>query len=787
MSYGKLYEYSFDSQNGADILVEISRKDYTGVSYKRALGRAPVLKRENSGCVYGTSLELYLECVEDGEYSILYTSRYDEFKVDLYKNQDLFWTGFVTPELYSEPDIAPPYDVQVIATDGLSELKNYTFSSSGINTIYAHIKSIFDNIDASRKYGLISNLRYMDNETESSKQALFDIRVNLSHMVGKSCYDVLQYILETLNAGITLNRENWVIFRETDFLHLSDNQWVNGVYSDGYQALFPVVNFGSVNNNDWWPVGQLSTVIEPAKRQVLLKSENHYTPNVLSSEWRTSSMATYDENEGAYLLSNKNDYIIQKIEFTEEIGYRLALRVRARNAGSGEKDQGVGIKLKVNSHVSSGYYDYYLTPLPVTDRGAGGYHWEMDEGYIPGELAAPSSGDTASDAQDIDIIIPLYDSRRQGFNTNSWIYAKSIEITIFNPAGNYDIYVYDVSLAKYEQFPGHQAVALIDNGARESENDINIGFTDGSTIPSAGDVFMTGVPMTSSGAVIKSWKVGTDAPANLLTTLSKDYARGIALPKMKYRGVLNVPSSRSVLPMFYQRDNTLYFAHTYSYDLLNDELDVELISVSSADVSVSSVVITEMSVSSGKTASTSSGNSSIGGAVSIPRDKQMSDTSDNAVENKVIKAYVDQAKKEVEDLFASMWQLIGARVVTDKKTVVENDLIVEGDVATGGSGGRATESNCLGPIELDMQSISDLGTYTKAQMDGFGLTTAVVSNMLLGLYTKVVGIGGGDVYDYTCFGNTNICKIFLRQGNGVSLDYTYTLAYDGTKWTVTEN
>ena len=119
--------------------------------------------------------------------------------------------------------------------------------------------------------------------------------------------------------------------------------------------------------------------------------------------------------------------------------------------------------------------------------------------------------------------------------------------------------------------------------------------------------------------------------------------------------------------------------------------------------------------------------------------------------------------------------------------------MVSGDVSTGGDGGGSSsggsgDSLCLGPVELDMQSISSLGTFTQAQMDGFGLTTTVISNMLAGLYTKVIDWGGGDVYDYNGFGVIgSIIRLYFRQGNGESVDYTFTLYYDKTKWTITEN
>lgn len=117
------------------------------------------------------------------------------------------------------------------------------------------------------------------------------------------------------------------------------------------------------------------------------------------------------------------------------------------------------------------------------------------------------------------------------------------------------------------------------------------------------------------------------------------------------------------------------------------------------------------------------------------------------------------------------------------------DIVVTGDVSTGGSGGgsSSTDSNCLGPVALDMQGISYLGTRTKSEMASMGLTDAVITNMFAGLYTKVVAWDGNEVYDYTCFGTLTSCKIFLRQGNGESIDYTYTLSLSGSTWTITEN
>ena len=688
MAYGVLYEFHRTSTNGADMLITISQKGYNGAVKKRALGRAPVIKRDNNGHIYGTSCELYAECLVDGEFSHLYTSDAYEYKVEVYKNDTLLWAGFVSPELYSEPDIAPPYDVQIIATDGLGELKNYNFNKRGVASILDHIKALMSNTGIDLGFNVVSGLRYIDeNGAASAIKDILNVKLDLDHEEGNTCYDVLQGILSSLNANITQHNGSYLMFRETDFISKAGANGVEAFTATGNNINLGVASFGTMKANQWWPVGQLSTVIEPAKNQIVLKSPNHYKGNVLRFDnWTTSEMASFSEAENAYILPGANSYITQTVDFGgHQVGYRLGLRVRARNVGTAtEEEQNIGLKVEMEGQTSAVGPNYWLVkPATGGRRPTSGYMWRNTESSFEEDLTTPSEAEDASDAQDIDIVLPLY---REGLR--AFAYAKRIKLTIFNPKGLYNIHVYDVSLVKYEQIKGYEANVTIDNMARESESDVNLTITAGDLAPAAGNVFMTGLPLRPTDSeVITKWQIGNNASQDYLAAMAFDYSRGISLPRMKYSGILNVPGSATVLPTLFLRDGTYYFPHTYSYDLYSDEITVELISISAADVSLSSVAISQSAEAVGTMGATTGGTSGGGGAVSIPRDKQMSDTSDNAVENKVIKAYVDQAKKDVEDLLASMWQLIGDRVVTDKKTVVENDLIVEGDVATGGSGG----------------------------------------------------------------------------------------------------
>lgn len=690
-TYKSVFEFVFDSQQGAEVQIVIEKFGYTGETRRRALGSAPILKRQNNKRVYGTSLEIFAECMVDGEYAELYTSSAFEYRVRLLKNDTLLWVGYVTPELYSEPDIAPPYDVQIIATDSLGELKGYTYETEGLQPLLSHFDNILGKSGLRLGYGIVSDLHYVVEDVESNSSSdLMNIRIDLSHENGNTYYDVLQSLLDSLNAGITQHNGKWLLFRETDFIRLATETGLISYTSSSEQHILSVSHFGSVDSTPWWPVNQLFSEIIPAQKDLVVEAPDHYKSNVLSSAWTLADGAYYDDVEAGYLLPAQNAKITQKLTFSEEVGYRLALTISARNIGTSigvdQSDQNLGLIVKIHAHTSSGYNDYWLVQSDPLNPDA--YGWRLEDQVISLQLSAPDLWDTSADAEDLSLVIPIYDSRREGL-AGSWIYADSLDVTIVNLDGNYPIAVYDVVLNKYEQINGYQAEVVIDNQARDKGDTVVTTFVQASSLPSAADAFMTGIPTLFDGDIIKLWKQGGDEAKDYLSTMAKDYARGVALPSLKYNGVINFPPNVSAVPALFYRNGTYYFPKTYSYDLLADEITVELISISAADVTIGSISVSQVAYGSGTTGTTTGGTSGGGGGGSVQwaefeefkenfddhisledgavrikgnlivegdaasggeggytpgtiiLDTEMSDTSENAVQNKVVKAYVD--------------------------------------------------------------------------------------------------------------------------------------------------
>lgn len=700
-SYGNIYEFVFDSTNGAEIEIVILRRDYNGQIYRRSLGRAPQLRLENNEHVFGTSLEIYAECLVDGEFASLYSSSAYEHLVEVYKDGTLLWTGFVSPELYSEPDIDPPYDVQIIATDGLGELKNYIYEPSGMASLWSHLSAMLSHTGLDLQYNLVSALSYQADNISSAEADLLNFHIDLEHEAGNSCYDVLQRLLSGLNMSVTQYNGRWLFFRETDLISLVSSEGVKAYDRHGFFSMLPIRSFGSSQNHEWWPVGQLSIVIEPAKNRIVLESPNHYKDNALSSsDWSENGGSYYDNSEGAFVLPSKNSGITQYIYFEgQEVGYPLVLRIRARNVGSGDADQDLGITVKIDGREYTGkVYQYYLQRIEGSDRASGAYRWDT-KGDILLNLATPQSMDTDEDAQDIEIRIGLSDYVE---GTMQGLHALNIELRIFNPAGKYAINVYDIALAKSGQYEGLQGNVQIDNNAREEASTVDLSLTDGSRIPTAGYYFMTGIPMLPNGASeIKRWStIGIDSH-EYLRFMAHDYSRAIALPKMRYTGILNVPGI-SILPMLFQRNGTYYLPTKYSYNLVDDELDIDMISISAADVSLDRLEISQIAESRGTMPSGSGGSSGggIGGTAAGElylgelRDVNTKEAKENSLLQKKEQEWKAVSIDEILNDYFANTQSLGDWFFKDEdgNICTVHPFITESDLASGAEGDPETDT-----------------------------------------------------------------------------------------------
>lgn len=586
-TYKTIYRYIFASRQGYTVEVNIGKKDYTGGIITRALGRAPVLRRDNNENISGTSLELYAEAAVQGEYEQFYTSAADEFKVSLYRNGIQLWTGFVEPELYSEPDIPVPYDVRIIATDGLGELKRYDYELEGTHTLREHLAYMLAKTGIERDIWMSSGLNVFTTESGYVSDSLLDVvTVSLDHEIGENCYDVLQHLLSAFNMGITMYNSTWYLFRETDFRSLITDNGVRASIGMTNVKSLPVASFGSMETNKWWPIGNLQSALIPARKSISLTAPYNYHENLFKDDqWTKSANASYDEDDEAFSLSAAGAQISQKVTFSpnDYVRDRLVLKMRARNTGIGEDESPLNIRIQIYGRVGtaspSTFYLAGLIPTPSRPNVAP-YGWLSTEADIEFSLAAPAESDTEKDAQDIEVVIPLHEAMR-GF-----AYSYSVNVTLTNAPGTYGIRLYDISLSQYDKGEGIKVVANIKNNAREKAEDVDLHMADTSKLNPGEKFLMSGIPFSPTGLFFSGWKVDSlAASADYVQAMTADYAKQVGAVRRQYSGVLNVPHGEP-LPVLFLRDGIYYWPRTYSYDLYEDEMEVDLISIPDVNVEV---------------------------------------------------------------------------------------------------------------------------------------------------------------------------------------------------------
>ena len=599
MAYGTKYRFTFESTNGATYRILIQKDGYSGSILDRCLGRAPVLKRKRSGRVHGTSMEIYAECKVDGEFSELYTSSATEFRVQLYKENTLKWSGFVSPELYSEPDIAPPYDVQIVATDGLGELKLHTFEPQGSKTLSALFAYLllFTGRSIGRAYKTeLSGLDSSGNAVSVS-DLLGTATIDIDYMAGENCYDVLQYLLATLCASITYYNTSWMIWRDNDAT--ASNM--------GYQS---VTNMGG---GGLWPVGNLSTKIEPAKNQVTVEAPFHvWSPLVnpdmdSDSGWSKNSYVTYDATRQGYKF-----YCPESFSSADEVVGKLSQSVANLTIL-----QDLILSFSLGNVFTDGELDVNIS-FSVNGLVNLNLYWDYNNNVLVWATSAPSGAtrmyyNPADGGETITIPkIPSTLSAYQVAGTLKIEFSYMPRVYSFGQFG-YEFYIYSAFLTRSIS-KGYRDILKIDNSARGEGETVEI--AQGRLLANmVGPYYsyLRGV-FCLTGKFVTGFKDSNfTSYSDFLALTARNYARLVALPRLRITGTLDTPASLSEPPMILRKGAVDYLLETCSWDLLNDELEIDALSLPSATLQVDSETVIDTTGESASSGGSSSGGGGGGG------------------------------------------------------------------------------------------------------------------------------------------------------------------------------
>ena len=574
MVYGTKYQFTWESQNGADCSILIQKDGYSGSIATRNLGRAPVLKRKNSGRVYGTSLEIYAECSVDQEFSELYTPNAREYKVLLQRGNTTIWTGFVSPELYAEPDIAPPYDVQIVATDGLGELKQYTFESQGdksLGQLFSYL------ISFSGGTGNINRISYLQGKTSAggtlSEYNLWNTAlINIDYKAGETCYDVLQYLLDTLCASITFHNNAWLIWRDNEISPTNSAP----------------VSIGNIGNAGVWPIGQLSTKVEPAKKKIIVEAPFHpWTPLVnpdmdRDAAWIKNTYVSYDTTRRGYKF-----YCPQNTSMASDVVGSLWQSISNITIL-----QDLILSFSLGNVYTDGELDLNISFI-VSGQAILKLYWNYNENTLVWATSAPANTTrmyykVADGGETITIPrIPSTLSAYQVAGTLKIEFAYIPRAYSFGQFG-YEFYIYSAHLNR-EASRGFRDILNINNGARGEGNTVEI--AQGRVTSGMASVYygyLRGVLTYGGDKFVTSFiDSHFSTYSDFLALTARNYARLVALPLLRITGKVNTPASFAI-PMLMAKDGIYYLLKTCSWDMKNDELEIDALALPSGNLTIES-------------------------------------------------------------------------------------------------------------------------------------------------------------------------------------------------------
>lgn len=591
MAYGLKYFFKISSLNGAEVRIDVLKDGYNGTAVQRPLGAAPVLRQQKNDRVCGSSLAFSPECHVDGEFTEFYTTDPFKYRVDLYRASTKIWSGFITPELYSEPDIAPPYDVNVTATDGLGELRRTDFQPLGKVTLHALFTSLLSHTGQSLDVNYITRIGY----TNVAYNAFFiNTYINVDYKAGETCYDVLQYLLTTFNAVICYYNGAWLIARENDVTLTSGKpDYVN---ASGQAASFTGghMEIGSMSvPGKLWPVNFTSSSVDPALRRMVVEAPWNLVSGLLNSgmtsdaSWTKSQYTTYESSAQGYLLMPYNTL---SQSMTQLLGKPLLLTFDAAMYLYGEYLRKPYSEAEVSVTFVVGNSTYSLA---TDDKG--GIYWDAS-GTTTIDYKIESGTDRAT-AEENQITIPVFlDSN--GDPVSGTLTVKFSAGHYTGEAGTQGLWLFGAWLTCAAE-KGWKDSIEIDNGARGDATDVEIAIGYETSDIADYKKFYGGILLTGNDALVTSLSTQNFSGLDFLSLISRDFARSIASPRLRTTGTLDTPSTLVLRPLLLTHRGTLRWLETFEWNLYMDDMDFAAVSVPTGSITVGDEVITATGSASG--------------------------------------------------------------------------------------------------------------------------------------------------------------------------------------------
>lgn len=577
--------------------------DYAGTPIQLNSANPPVVMRKDSDGIFsGTSLDIGIEVPVSMPWGItdLYSKSIRDHKVELYKSEVLIWAGYMVPEEYSDPLIAPPFDITLRAVDGIGTLKDFDFSLPANGTIQHTVVNygLGDMITSTctesepvsqlkiiqhclAKLSLSLPLAVLMNISESRHNSLYSA-LSQTYMNPSAFYDedgdpltcdkVISLILASYDPEITLTQHagHWMITRAID---TPDNSYIiydaTGVCTATGVSIVESIAVDSVDNytpSHCFPIGQLTRAFYPQMKKYTINKELQLKANF--NPFTTSDDAFfYDEAKAKYISKLYCSIAQSGMTVTKFI---MSDGTMAHFVSGKVYDiSGYNVDSTYTYNYNSNGRDVKIT-IPIA----------IIHATITGSLAVTINGSTfdvpiSKAASDCSLTeLTLYKSTTEG--------AQSLSISFNIPTSAYSVLLGDVSIS-FVPFVSEDAFissieadVLINSDALKSETIDSFGDCPAETVSS--HIWNSGF-FLSDKTPTGTWKMKADTEyTSLMSNVARSIASNNRVARQQYSGVLMgeklTPNS---IIKHEANDNKIFRIVTASHNLREDELEVEIL------------------------------------------------------------------------------------------------------------------------------------------------------------------------------------------------------------------
>lgn len=135
MNYGTIYTLPFQSMKGVDYIVEIQKENYTGRSIElKGSGDAPFsVELADEDFLYTPTRfsTATIRVVGNDYLQSLYSTGYQQYRVNFKQGGRVVWTGFITPELYTQDYTSTLFDLEIQCVSAMSALEYIKYKEIG--------------------------------------------------------------------------------------------------------------------------------------------------------------------------------------------------------------------------------------------------------------------------------------------------------------------------------------------------------------------------------------------------------------------------------------------------------------------------------------------------------------------------------------------------------------------------------------------------------------------------------------------------------------------------------